>query len=139
MFEWIHNLVVLGFLVYIPYSKHLHVVTALPNLFFRDDSKIKGRIDKLDLEDEDAESFGVITIKDFSAKELLDTMACTECGRCQENCPAYNTGKPLSPKKVVLDIKDHIFEVGPAMLKDSDAEPAKALFGDVIEHDVLWA
>lgn len=139
VFEWIHNIIVLAFLVYIPYSKHLHVVTALPNLFFRDDSKIKGRIDKLDLEDEDAESFGVITIKDFSAKELLDTMACTECGRCQENCPAYNTGKPLSPKKVVLDIKDHIFEVGPAMLKDSDAEPAKALFGDVIEHDVLWA
>ncbi|MFP6597519.1 MAG: (Fe-S)-binding protein, partial [Candidatus Hydrogenedentota bacterium] len=139
VFEWIHNIIVLAFLVYIPYSKHLHVVTALPNLFFRDDAKIRGRINKLDLEDEDAESFGVITIRDFSAKELLDTMACTECGRCQENCPAYNTGKPLSPKKVVLDIKDHIFEVGPAMLKDSEAEPAKALFGDVIEQDVLWA
>ena len=130
---------VLGFLMYIPYSKHLHVVTALPNLFFRDETTVKGRIEKLDLEDEDAESFGVITIKDFTAKELLDTMACTECGRCQENCPAYNTGKPLSPKKVVLAIKDHIFDVGPAMLKDPDAEPAKALYGDIIEHDVLWS
>lgn len=139
VFEWIHNLVVLGFLMYIPYSKHLHVVTALPNLFFRDETTVKGRIEKLDLEDEDAESFGVITIKDFTAKELLDTMACTECGRCQENCPAYNTGKPLSPKKVVLAIKDHIFDVGPAMLKDPDAEPAKSLYGDIIEHDVLWA
>jgi len=138
-FEWIHNLVVLGFLMYIPYSKHLHVITALPNLFFREETPNKGRINKLDLEDEEAESFGVISIKDFSAKELLDTMACTECGRCQENCPAYNTGKPLSPKKVVLAIKDHIFDVGPAMLKDAEAEPEKALYGDVIEHDVLWA
>jgi Fe-S oxidoreductase len=137
--EWLHNIVVLAFLMYIPYSKHLHLVTALPNLFFRDDTKVKGRINKLDLEDEDAETFGVITIKDFTAKELLDTMACTECGRCQENCPAYNTGKPLSPKKVVLAIKDHIFDVGPAMLKDPEAEPAKALFGDVITEDVLWS
>lgn len=137
--EWLHNIVVLGFLMYVPYSKHLHVVTALPNLFFRDDTTIKGRIEKLDLEDEDAETFGVITIKDFTAKELLDTMACTECGRCQENCPAYNTGKPLSPKKVVLAIKDHIFDVGPAMLKDPEAEPAKALYGDIITEDVLWA
>ena len=138
VFEWIHNFVVLGFLMYIPYSKHLHVVTALPNLFFREEHN-KGRINKLDLEDDTAESFGVITIRDFTAKELLDTMACTECGRCQENCPAYNTGKPLSPKKVVLAIKDHIFEVGPAMLKDPEAAPAKSLFGDVIEQDVLWA
>lgn len=138
-FEWVHNLVVLGFLMYIPYSKHLHVVTALPNLFFRDDTNVKGRINKLDLDDEEAESFGVVTIRDFTAKELLDTMACTECGRCQENCPAYNTGKPLSPKKVVLAIKDHIFDVGPAMLKDPEAVPVKALFGDIITEDVLWA
>ena len=136
--EWFHNAVVLAFLVYIPYSKHVHVVTALPNLFFRDE-RIRGRIEKLDLEDEDAESFGVITIKDFSAKELLDVMACTECGRCQESCPAYATDKPLSPKKVVLDIKEHLLSDGPAMLKDPEAEPAHALYGDVIEGDVLWA
>jgi hypothetical protein len=104
-FEWMHNLVVLGFLMYIPYSKHVHVVTALPNLFFRE-PRNKGRINKLNLEDENATSFGVVTLKDFTAKELLDVMACTECGRCQQECPAYNTGKPLSPKKVVLDIKD---------------------------------
>ncbi len=137
--EWFHNIVVLSFLMYIPYSKHLHVVTALPNLFFRDDSEVRGRIENLDLEDEDAESFGVISIKDFSAKELLDVMACTECGRCQENCPAYNTGKPLSPKKVVLGIKDHIFADGPALLANPDAEPAHTLYGDIITEDVLWA
>lgn len=137
--EWVHNIVVLGFLMYIPFSKHVHVVTALPNLFFRDDSRVRGRIENLDLEDEEAESFGVVSIRDFSAKELLDVFACTECGRCQEHCPAYNTGKPLSPKKVVLDIKDHILEDGPAMLKDPEAEPKRSLYGDVIEHDVLWS
>ena len=137
--EWLHNLVILSFLMYIPFSKHVHVVTALPNLFFRDDKKLYGRIDKLDLEDEDAESFGVITLRDFSAKELLDVMACTECGRCQEVCPAYATGKPLSPKKVVLDIKEHLLKEGPALLKDAGAEPARALYGDVITKDELWA
>jgi len=138
VFEWIHNLVVLGFLVYIPFSKHVHVITALPNLFFRE-PRNKGRINKLNLEDENATSFGVVKFTDFTAKELLDVMSCTECGRCQENCPAYNTGKPLSPKKVVLDIKEHMLHDGPALLKNKDAEPAHKLYGDIIEHDVLWA
>ena len=138
VWEWIHNLVVLGFLMYIPYSKHVHVVTALPNLFFRE-PRNRGRINKLNLEDENATSFGVVTLKDFTAKELLDVMACTECGRCQQECPAYNTGKPLSPKKVVLDIKEHLLHDGPALLKDPNAEPAHKLYGDIIEHDVLWA
>ncbi len=138
IFEWAHNLIVLGFLVYIPYSKHVHVVTALPNLFFRE-PRVKGHLDKLNLEDENATSFGVVKFTDFTAKELLDVISCTECGRCQENCPAYNTGKPLSPKKVVLDIKDHLLHDGPALLKNKDAEPAHKLYGDIIEHDVLWA
>lgn len=137
--EWIHNMVILGFLMYIPFSKHVHVITALPNLFFRDETRIRGRIANIDLEKEGAESFGVISIRDFTAKELLDVFACTECGRCQENCPAYNTGKPLSPKKVVQDIKEHILREGPAMLKGADIAPARALYGDIIEHDVLWA
>jgi len=134
--HWVHNLVVLAFLAYIPFSKHLHVITALPNLFFRE-GRVRGRIEKLDLEDEEAESFGVVKVTDFTVKELLDVAACTECGRCQEACPAYATGKPLSPKKVVLDIKEHLFEEGPRLL--NGAEPSKALYGDVIEHDVLWA
>ena len=138
VFDWIHNIVVLGFLVYIPYSKHLHVLTALPNLFFREEYN-RGRVTKLDLEDEDAESFGVITVRDYTRKELLDVMACTECGRCQEACPAYNTGKPLSPKKVVLDIKEYLFEHGPKLVGNPEAEPEHQLYGDVIEHDVLWA
>lgn len=137
-FQWIHNLVVLGFLVYIPYSKHLHIITALPNLFFREEHA-PGRIDKLDLEDENADHFGVIRITDFSRKELLDLTACTECGRCQEACPAYNTGKPLSPKKVITDLKEHLFHEGPDLLANPGAEPHVPLYGGIIAEDVLWS
>ncbi len=137
-FEWLHNLVVLGFLMYIPFSKHLHIVTSLPNFFLREPS-VTGRIENLDLEDENAESFGVIKVTDFTKKELHDVMSCTESGRCQAACPAYNTGKPLSPKKVVLGIKDHLLEVGPALLKDPESEPEKSLYGDIISEDVLWS
>jgi len=135
-FLWAHNLIVLAFLVYIPYSKHLHIITALPNLFFREE-RVRGRINKLNLEDESVESYGVVKITDFTQKELLDLTSCTECGRCQEACPAYNTGKPLSPKQVVLDLKDHLFEEGPRILRGE--EPSRALFPDVISADVLWS
>ena len=137
-FEWLHNLVVLGFLMYIPYSKHLHVVTALPNIFFRKE-KPRGQIENLNLEDENATNFGVTTIRDFSVKELLDFMSCAEAGRCQESCPAFLTGKPLNPKEVILGVKAHILEVGPALLKDPEAAPQKMLYGDVISADVLWS
>ncbi|HEO70176.1 MAG TPA: (Fe-S)-binding protein, partial [Candidatus Hydrogenedentes bacterium] len=138
VFEWIHNLVLLSFLVYIPYSKHLHLLTALPNLFLRQ-PYVRGRMEKLDLENEEAESFGVNRVTDYSKKALLEVAACTECGRCQEQCPAYNTAKPLTPKQVVLDIKDHLFEEGPLLLKNPEAELTKTLFPDVIAPDVLWA
>ncbi len=137
-FHWLHNGVVLGFLVYIPFSKHLHLITALPNLYFREE-RIPGRIPKLDLEAEGAEHFGVVKITDYTKKALLDVTACTECGRCQEACPAYFTDKPLSPKEVVLALKAHLFEEGPALIKDRAAAPAKALYPDVIAQDVLWA
>lgn len=137
-FEWTHNLVVLGFLMYIPYSKHLHILTALPNLFFREEHDA-GRIDKLDLEDENADHFGITRISDFSRKELLDLTACTECGRCQEACPAYATGKPLSPKKVITDLKAHLLLEGPRLLADPAAETTQPLYGGVITEDVLWA
>lgn len=137
-FLWAHNLIVLAFLAYIPYSKHLHIITALPNLFFRE-RRIRGRIDRLNLEDETAESYGIVRITDYSKKDLLDVAACTECGRCQEACPAYNTGKALSPKKVVLDLKEYLFQEGPRLLKDPKAEPLRKLYPEVITPEVLWA
>ncbi|MFH1761096.1 MAG: (Fe-S)-binding protein [bacterium] len=137
-FDWTHNIVVLFFLAYIPYSKHIHLVGALPNLFFHEESH-PGVMEKLYLEDDKAESFGVAKICDYSKKHILDLYACTECGRCQENCPAYATDKPLSPKNVVLDLKSHLFKEGPALLKDPNAETKTKIFGDTITADAAWA
>ncbi len=138
VFDWLHNLTVLGFLAFVPYSKHLHILGAGPNIFFRDNSP-PGRIAKLDLSDEKSESFGVGKVSDYTKKDLLDLYACTECGRCQESCPAYFTAKPLSPKDVIQDIKSHLFEAGLALLKDPKAETKTKLFANVITQDVLWA
>ncbi|MBI3542935.1 MAG: hypothetical protein HY075_06660 [Deltaproteobacteria bacterium] len=96
-FRWVHHLLVLGFLCYIPSSKHLHVLTAAPNTFLRTLDIPKG-MRKVNLEDENATSFGVGKVSDLSWKDTLDLYACTECGRCQDACPAHNTQKPLSPK-----------------------------------------
>jgi Fe-S oxidoreductase len=138
VFDWIHNLTVLGFLAFVPYSKHLHILGAGPNIFFRD-NRHPGRIPKLDLEAENAESFGIGKINDYSKKDLLDLYACTECGRCQESCPAYFTAKPLSPKEVIQDLKAHLINDGPTLLKDPKAETKTKLFANVITQDVLWA
>lgn len=138
VFEWIHNLIVLAFLAFIPYSKHLHILGAAPNIFFQEDTP-PGRMEKLDLSGEVIESFGVAGIGDFTRKDLLDLYACTECGRCQESCPAYTSGKKLSPKEVIQDLKAHLFEEGPALLKNPKAESKLKLFGGVIAHEVLWA
>jgi len=109
---WAHVIIVLFFLNYIPYSKHVHLVGALPNIFFRSRDQ-KGIMPKLNLEDdedededEDAEmGWGVTKYEQFSWKSILDNYACTECARCTNYCPAYNTDKPLSPMKLVHDIR----------------------------------
>ncbi len=137
-FEWIHHSVVLCFLIYILYSKHTHILFALPNIFLKPDKPL-GLIEKLDLEDETVEHFGIQGITDFTKKDLLDLFACTECGRCQEACPAYITGKPLSPKKVILNLKEHLLEAGPALLKKSETEFSQPLYSDVINKDMLWS
>jgi len=101
---WAHMLVVSGFLVYLPFSKHLHIVTAFPNALFRK-LRPRGELPPMDLEREDA-TFGIKTLADLSWKDMLDGFTCTECGRCQQACPAWNTGKPLNPKTFIMGIKD---------------------------------
>lgn len=100
---WLHVLVLLTFLNYLPYSKHIHLLGALPNIFARNRSTRKMDLPKLDLEDEN--QWGVGRYEQFSWKSLLDTYACTECARCTNYCPAYNTGKNLSPMQLVHDIR----------------------------------
>jgi Fe-S oxidoreductase/nitrate reductase gamma subunit len=108
LFWWVHMILVSAFLVYLPFSKHLHIVTAVFNAFFRK-LEPRGLLPALDIEREDA-TFGVRTVVDLSWKDLLDGFTCTECGRCQEACPAWNTGKPLNPKTFIMGIRDMAVE-----------------------------
>jgi len=106
---WTHLTLVFTFLVYLGYSKHLHIITAAPNSFFRN-VNAKGRLVPIDLEAEDVDHFGASKLQHFSWKDVLDLYTCTECGRCQTHCPAFNTGKPLSPKTLITDLRDHAYE-----------------------------
>ena len=148
-FWWAHSLVILGFLVYIPFSKHLHLLGAIPNIFFRRFQPI-GQLTKMDLEDETVETYGVSAIEQFTWKQLLDLYACTECGRCSENCPANLTGKPLSPKLTIHHLKEHLQQVGKLLLSQAgaaekletanpDGELSRTLIGGVCQHDELWS
>ena len=100
---WGHMALVAAFLCYLPFSKHLHIATAFPNIFFRK-LAARGELPKMDLEDEDA-TFGLKTLQDLGWKDLLDGFTCTECGRCQQACPAWQTGKPLNPKTFIMGIR----------------------------------
>jgi len=105
-FWWVHVVVVLGFLNYLLYSKHSHIIAALPNIYFRNLGQ-RGILPKLNLEADDISQTGVVSeLKDFTWKSLLDGFACTECARCTNECPAFNTGKPLSPMQIVHDLRD---------------------------------
>jgi Fe-S oxidoreductase len=115
IFFWAHLTLVFGFLVYLGYSKHLHIITSVPNVFFKSEAP-KGALRTLDIEavmnaENDADQhFGAGALEQFSWKDMLDLYTCTECGRCQTHCPAYNTGKPLSPKTLITDLRDLAYE-----------------------------
>jgi Fe-S oxidoreductase len=139
-FWWAHTLVILGFLVYIPFSKHLHILGAIPNVFFRRFRPL-GELTKMDLEDETVETYGVARMEEFTWKQLLDLYACTECGRCSENCPAHLTGKPLSPKETIHHLKKHFLAQGRRLRRQGEGagEPGQALVGDVCLPDEIWS
>jgi Fe-S oxidoreductase len=101
---WAHIAVLVTFLLYIPTNKHFHVYTSFINIWFRKLAP-RGQLPVMDLEDETA-TFGLKTLQDLGWKDVLDGFTCTECGRCQEACPAYNTGKPLNPKTMIMGIRD---------------------------------
>lgn len=141
-FLWVHVLLVLGFLIFIGYSKHLHIFTSPLNVFFSS-TEPRGALTPL-LIDMDAleagtQSLGAATIKDLTWKEMLDLYACTECGRCQEACPAWGTGKTLSPKLLIMDLRDHLFAEGPKLLQAGDGTEGAALVPGVITDEVVWA
>jgi Fe-S oxidoreductase len=114
LFWWAHVGVLFAFLNYIPHSKHLHLLGAIPNIYLRERKKPVAALSTIDFEK--TETFGVGKVSEFTWKNLLDTYACTECGRCDLFCPANGTGKPLKPQKVIHDIKDNLFDNGDAAL-----------------------
>ena len=148
VFWWSHMILVLGFLNYLPYSKHLHVLSSVPNVFFSS-LQPRGELHALDLEADNVETFGASDVEQLTWKQLLDGYTCTECGRCTASCPANITGKALSPRKIIMDIRDRLKEKGPLVLagkkpedfKSSDGENpfAKRLVGDVITPEELFA
>jgi Fe-S oxidoreductase len=156
--------VVMAFAVIVVYSKHLHIALAPLNVMFsrRPDAlgplepmRSDGKVLDFEEADPDTDVFGLGKIEDFTWKGLLDMATCTECGRCQSQCPAWATGKPLSPKQVILDLRDHAFAKAPYLLASSDeeratlpdavkAEAGRPLVGGtdvngVIDPDVLWS
>ena len=138
----IHFYLVLGTIAYIPFSKMFHIISSPLNMFFRS-LKNLGALSFIDLEDEDAETFGVAKLEEFTWKQLMDLDACTRCGRCQDHCPAFLSEKPLSPKKLVQDLKDHMLIRAPQILhskaEGKQEESQVDLMKGVIEEDSLWA
>jgi Fe-S oxidoreductase len=141
---WVHLALVLGFLVYLGYSKHLHIATSAINVFFGS-TKPRGTLTPLPIDLEAATeemTLGAATLPDLTWKEALDLYACTECGRCQSACPAWNTGKPLSPKLLVMNLRDHLLEEGPRILESrrtGEAIVPTPLVPDVVDDEVVWA
>jgi Fe-S oxidoreductase len=134
---WAHVVTILAFAVYLPRTKHLHIVTTLPNVYFRS-SRPRGALQMID-DIENKETFGAANIRDFSWKQLLDGYTCTECGRCSDNCPALATGKTLDPQKIVLDIRDQLLREGPKLLADANAETTPPAHWVETKPDELWA
>jgi Fe-S oxidoreductase len=140
VFWWMHIILIFSFLNFLPYSKHLHVLTSVPNVFFANTDDIRNTIKPLDLEDEDAEYFGAADIEHFSWKQILDGYSCTECGRCTSVCPANNAGKSLSPRDIIVNIRKRTKDKAP-LLADGKTEGEqfeKTLVHDYIEDKVLW-
>lgn len=137
LFKWVHMLIVLGFAVYIPSSKHLHLVAAGPNTYLRRLQCEKG-MTPIHFEDESVTQYGAAKVTDLSWKDVLDYYSCTECGRCQDLCPAFNTQKPLSPKMLIIDLKHNLFNNSAKILAKKYDEVSAAIDQNVTE-DVIWA
>lgn len=158
IFWWIHTLTLLAFLIYIPQSKHAHLIAAPINVFIS--KQVPGKLEKIDFDfdeetDEEDISFGVGKVEDFEQRQMVDYYACVECGRCTSVCPAAGTGKMLSPMDIMIKIRDHLTEKGEAVTgkqawvpsyvfasaASAEAKPIEEvrLIGDVITEEELWA
>ncbi|UCD92551.1 MAG: respiratory nitrate reductase subunit gamma [Methanobacteriota archaeon] len=138
VFWWLHMVLAFAFIAYLPFSKLSHIIVSATMTYYRS-LRPKGALKKMEFE-EDAETFGVQKIEQFTNMQLWELLACTECGRCQDRCPAHLTEKPLSPKKVIMDLRDHLKVRGPVLLKDKEKAPeVPPLGGNVVQYDEIWS
>lgn len=135
---WAHVLIILTFLVYLPYSKHLHIAVAAINVYFGR-TRSRGRLEPIDFEKPEEEvRFGSARVTDMTWKQMLDTMSCTECGRCQDVCPAYATGKALSPKLLIMAMRDQLMLEGPKALAANGTHQPPPIVPHAVTDDVVW-
>ncbi|HXB39383.1 MAG TPA: (Fe-S)-binding protein [Bacteroidia bacterium] len=154
---WLHIVGIFGFLNYLPYSKHLHVLLAFPNTWYSNLNP-KGKFTNLDsvtdvvkpnfdpsyqpvTDPNNPQRFGAKDVSDLNWKQLMDAYSCTECGRCTSSCPQNITGKALSPRKIMMDTRDRLVEVGKNIDKNRGrfVDDGKSLLGDYITHEEIWA
>ncbi|CAN5918090.1 (Fe-S)-binding protein [soil metagenome] len=154
---WFHIVGIIFFLNYLPYSKHLHILLAFPNTYYSNlepkgeftnlesvTTEVKAMLDPSFVPPpppETPQRFGAKDVQDLSWKQLMDSYSCTECGRCTSACPANITGKKLSPRKIMMDTRDRLEEVGKNIdvNKGTFVEDGKSLFGDYITGEEIWA
>ena len=157
---WGHIIMVFAFLNYLPFSKHLHILFAFPNTYYSNLEK-KGRFTNMESVTNEvklmmdpaadpfaappegapeSQRFGAKDVEDLTWKNLLDSYSCTECGRCTSSCPANLTGKLLSPRKIMMDTRDRLEELGRNRKKHGkDHNDGKSLLGDYITEEEIWA
>ena len=148
---WVHIVGVLGFLVYVPYSKHFHILLAFPNTFYGDSGRASGAMENMPVVQGEVAAmldpsvappagdgapprFGARDATDLTWKQLLEAYTCTECGRCTSVCPANLTGKKLRPRKIMMDTRDRIEEIG-----RTGGDDGRSLLGTFISEEELWA
>ncbi len=161
---WSHLLMVLTFLNYLPISKHFHIILAFPNVYYSNLEK-KGRFSNMEAvitevkmmfdpsadpyaepppapegADTAPQRFGAKDVDDLTWKSILDGYTCTECGRCSDACPANTTGKKLSPRKIMMDVRDRAEELGRHRVKNAEAtDDGKSLLRDYVSEEEIWA
>ena len=159
-FWWLHIIGILIFLNYLYYSKHLHILLAFPNTYyanleskgkFKNNSIVTDEVKKMmdpnidpfsvDNDNSVPEKFGVSDVTDMNWVQLMNAYTCTECGRCTSECPANQTGKKLSPRKIMMDTRDRLVEVGKNYKKNNDTilPDGKELLNDYISPEEIWA
>ncbi len=153
---WLHIIGILTFAVYVTYSKHLHIALAFPNVFYAS-LKPKGEMPNMEAVTNEVKimlgmaqdsgnapaeigTFGAKDVKDLTWKNLMDAYSCTECGRCTQSCPANQTGKKLSPRKIMMDTRDRLEEYGQFIDKNGEgADDGKSLYGTYTTKEELMA